>query len=292
MIIFIAAFVVIGVAALLMASALTATASVEPEGGTRTANAVVVSDQQASKGLAVQFTAASGGTFNPHAILPPGATLPSDATCAARVQPAVEVRPQNAAENAHAGTNKGLTLSVYLARVSGGYTGTTDQIIQWVACKWGIDVDIVRAQAATESYWVQHNNYGDWTTDQNSCPPAHPLGADGKPGQCPESYGMLQNRWNYLGPPAGLNTWPEVENSTAYGADLAYSQWRECFEGAKGWLNSVDHVGTYAAGDAWGCVGVWFSGRWYTQPAVDYINYVKNYYNTRVWETTSFINYR
>jgi hypothetical protein len=25
--------------------------------------------------------------------------------------------------------------------------GTTDEIIQWAACKWGIDTDVVRAQA-------------------------------------------------------------------------------------------------------------------------------------------------
>ena len=30
------------------------------------------------------------------------------------------------------------------ARVTGNFTGTTDMILQWAACKWGIDEDIVR----------------------------------------------------------------------------------------------------------------------------------------------------
>ena len=28
-------------------------------------------------------------------------------------------------------------------QVTGNYTGTTDEILQWVACKWGIDEDVV-----------------------------------------------------------------------------------------------------------------------------------------------------
>jgi len=270
--------------------AVTGAASVEPENGTITAAASAVTDSTASGGKSVKF---AGNTTSGNSTLPPGAALPDDATCSARVTAAAEVRPQNATQNATAGHNKGLNDpgGPLKSRVDGAYTGTTDQIIQWVACKWGIDVDIVRAQAAKESYWVQSTK-GDWTTDPNSCPPAHPLGADGTPGQCPESYGLLQDRWNYLGPPAGLNTWPEVETSTAYNADLAYSSWRDCFEGHYGWLNTVDRVGTYAAGDAWGCVGVWFSGRWHTSAAEGYISAVQGYYNQKIWTTSSFITYR
>ena len=45
-------------------------------------------------------------------------------------------------------------------RVTGNFTGTTDEIIQWVACKWGVDEDAVRAQIIKESYWYQ-SNVGD-----------------------------------------------------------------------------------------------------------------------------------
>ena len=33
-----------------------------------------------------------------------------------------------------------------LCNVTGNYTGTTDEIVRWAACKWGIDEDVVRAQ--------------------------------------------------------------------------------------------------------------------------------------------------
>ena len=47
-------------------------------------------------------------------------------------------------------------------------TGATDEIIQWAACKWGIDEEIVRAQIAKESYW-KHATDGDLSTDQSRC---------------------------------------------------------------------------------------------------------------------------
>jgi autotransporter family porin len=36
-------------------------------------------------------------------------------------------------------------------RVTGNFTGTTDEIIQWAAHKWGIDEDVVRSVATAES---------------------------------------------------------------------------------------------------------------------------------------------
>jgi autotransporter family porin len=64
--------------------------------------------------------------------------------------------------------------------------------------------------------------------------------------------------------------------------------WRSCYEGNQTWLNDVERGRQYAAGDAWGCFGRWFSGRWYTQPAVDYIASVQDYMNQRIWEVDYF----
>jgi autotransporter family porin len=80
--------------------------------------------------------------------------------------------------------------------------------------------------------------------------------------------------------------------SAAYNVDYTYSVWRECFEGRMTWLNTVERGRQYAAGDAWGCVGVWFSGRWYTQPAIDYMGWVRDYRDDRIWETQPFIDFR
>lgn len=261
---------------------------IEPETGTVSGNATKVLSASASGGSAVLFSASSSG-FDPTMTLAPGATLPSDATCAARVTSAAEIRPQNATQNATAGHQN--NLPGIKARVDGNFTGTTDEILQWTACKWGIDVNIVRAEAAKESYWTMSAK-GDYGTDPSACPPAHGLGVDGTPGQCPQSYGILQVRYPFHGPPAGLNTWPDAETSTAYNADYMYSVWRECFEGQDGWLNTVDHTGSYAAGDQWGCVGVWFAGRWHTTDANTYIQAVQDYDNQKIWLDPGFIGYR
>ncbi len=37
--------------------------------------------------------------------------------------------------------------------------GTTDEIIQWAACKWGLPDNFLRAEAYTESTWFQYDTY-------------------------------------------------------------------------------------------------------------------------------------
>jgi autotransporter family porin len=221
--------------------------------------------------------------------LPPGSALPSDATCAARVRPASEVRASNAVFNRTRGhrtsANADPNYPRY-GRVTGNYAGTTDEIIQWVACKWGIDEDVVRAQAAKETYWFQ-KNLGDFGTDPTRCVPGHPIGKDGVAGRCPESIGIMQIRYPYF-----RTTITDAITSTAYNLDLAYAVWRTCYEGEERWLNDVERGRQYAKGDLWGCVGRWFSGRWYTPPALDYIAAVKGYVNQRIWTTSGFIHFR
>jgi hypothetical protein len=168
------------------------------------------------------------------------------------------------------------------ARVDGAFTGTTEEILRWAACKWGVDEDLVRAQAAAESWWRQTTR-GDWSGDGAACPPGHRLGADGRPGECPQSYGILQNRYPYE-----RSAWPGINQSTAMNADTAYAVWRACFEGYEHWLNDVERGRPYVAGDAQGCAGRWFSGRWHTGPAEDYIRKVDGYLHDRVWEQPDF----
>jgi autotransporter family porin len=225
--------------------------------------------------------------------LPPGAKLPTDAQCAAWVR--AKAYPENKGVNAgpnhttghHIGSgffngDDARANSQLAPRVDGQFTGTTRQILRWAACKWGVDEDLVMAQAAIESWWRQ-DTLGDWTTDASRCAPGRGLGVDGKPGQCPESFGILQNRYPYEQP-----SWPGIATSTAMNADLAYAIWRTCFEGYEGWLNTVERGSQYAAGDAWGCVGRWFSGRWHTSAGDGYVTRVHDYLNQRIWETADF----
>lgn len=98
-----------------------------------------------------------------------------------------------------------------------------------------------------------------WTTDRTRCATGHGLGVDGMPGHCPESFGIPQNRFLYES--SGR---PGFFRSTAMSADVAYAVWRACFEGYETWLDTVEQAGSYTAGDVWGCVGRWFSGRRHT----------------------------
>jgi len=218
------------------------------------------------------------------ATLPPGSTLPSDEECKARVRPAKENRDGNAKFNQTVGgpTAPNPPYFELAERVTGNFTGTTDEIIQWTACKWGVDEDVVRAQIAKESWWHQ-DAAGDFSSDPSTCAPNHPIGADGKDGQCPESIGLGQVR-----APFYKDYIDHAVASSAYNLDVTYGIWRSCFEGNETWLNDVEHGQPYAAGDLWGCVGRWFAGRWYTQPALDYVAAVQDYLKQEVWTTKDF----
>jgi hypothetical protein len=223
--------------------------------------------------------------------LPPGASLPSGAYCANLVNssPQSETKAANNAYDHRKGRRVG---AKFLAsdgpraqeltrRINGDFTGTTIDILRWAACKWGVNQDIVFAQAAVESWW-QQNTLGGWTTDAADCPPGNKLGHDGKPGECPVTYGILQNTY---GPGSG---WPAIAMSTAMNADAAYAVWRSCYDGYETWLNTMPRGSQYQKGDVWGCVGRWFSGQWLNPPALGYIAQVKQYMREKIWLKPSF----
>jgi autotransporter family porin len=203
--------------------------------------------------------------------LPVGAALPSGAQCAARVRSATEIRPENNSTNSNRGSRANANTRNDWSgfnRVDGDYAGTTDQIIQWAACKWGIDEDIVRAQIIKESYWYQSAN-----------------------GDNGESWGLGQVR--DTAHQSAFQYSVNARTSSAYNLDYTYASWRACYEGAYTWLNNVEHNGTYAAGDVWGCLGVWFSGRWYINTdaylsqAGDSVHF---HHDNKTWLTSTFIN--
>jgi hypothetical protein len=223
--------------------------------------------------------------------LPPGAKLPSGAQCArwVRARPIKESKGMNSPFNKVKGERLAANFlsddepqadKLIVPRVNGDFTGTTAEILRWAACKWGINQNVVFAQAAVESWWRQTTE-GDWHT--TGCAPGHGLGVDGKPGLCPQSWGILQNRYPYE-----KSSWPGIERSTAMNADTAYAIWRSCYDGYETWLNTVTHVGRYHAGDLWGCVGRWFAGRWHTAPAQQYIAKVKRYMSEHIWTAKYF----
>lgn len=208
--------------------------------------------------------------------LPPGSTLPSGEECAGRVvRSEWEPRPQNAQANQTRGVG-GVRINGageqfntrFAGRIDGDFTGTTDEIIQWGACKWGFDEDIVRSVAVMESWWKQST-----------------VGDDG------QSYGLMQVRST-----VHTGTFPLSRDSTAFNVDYALAWRRACYEGEFTWLNDPGRPGGYSKGDEWGCVGTWFSGNWYdgdeNKPysgARAYIKQVKGYRSERTWLRPDFL---
>ena len=188
------------------------------------------------------------GNSGPFA-LPPGATLPTDATCAKQIKKAPEVRSGNSTAN-HTKPSSRPSLKgswgsdanadADLARIDGNFTGTTDEIIQWASCKWGLEPDVTRAEAIVESNWHQ-TSQGAIQQDQTRC-------IDNMQAPCPLAFGIMQIRADFN--PA---TYPNSAASTAYNLDFALGMRRACYDGHI-WL------GTQTKGNAWGCVGVHYSG--------------------------------
>jgi hypothetical protein len=235
-----------------------------------------------------------GGHFG---TVSPGQPLPSDDECAARVRRTAELRLGNAAYNTRRPTatelgqllpwddgmgfdNEAVALG---KRVSGQFSGTTDEILQWGACKWGFDEDLVRAEVTELSAWYQ-DAIGEWTTNQNECP-AGAATRQGSAGvECAQDYGLYQIMWKYTS-----DAWPMFREDTAFHVDFALGLRRVCFEG---WATYLAHNAPrdklYAAGDAWGCGGADHSGNWYNSAAQEYIKRIQTHAATRPWTAAGF----
>lgn len=226
---------------------------------------------------------------------PPGSPLPSEAQCAASVhRSSFEPRPANKQANFTVPTaqqiadqdpwddklGQSIQADTLRRQITGNFTGTTDEILQWVACKWGVNPDLVRAEAVIESYWNQ-DQQGDYTNDKAACPPGT---WDGK--GCYQSYGILQIKYIYF-----QSAWPMSRNDTAFSAEYVYGMLRACYEGWTTYLKDSQPLPGYQpyhAGDMWGCLGRWFSGEWYSQGAIDYIQKVKDTLAEKTWLQAGF----
>jgi len=196
----------------------------------------------------------------------------TSAAAAKRVEiTAWEPRESNAVPNATVPTAAELTLfhatsdMPYQAYVDGQYTGGTDDIIEWAANKWGLPEEALRAVAVHESWWEMST-----------------LGDAG------DSFGIFQVRRPYH------CCFPFTRDSTAFNADYYGGIMRAYYDGQMGWLNNPDvrpdNGRRYKAGDFWGSVGAWVSGRWHTQQNAEYVAFVKGHLRDRTWATHPYFD--
>jgi hypothetical protein len=197
----------------------------------------------------------------------PVGSLPlSDRAAAERVDRSRwEPRPANRAENRRMPTRGELRYfrrhsdMPYKRRVTGHFRGTTDEIIQWAAHKHGIPTDVARAVAVQESWWRMSA-----------------VGDDG------DSFGLMQVRRPYHCCPF------LARGSTAFNVDYWAAIIRSYYDGRATWLNTVERGERYRAGDLWGSVGVWVSGRWRTEQSLEYIRAVRGHRRGRTWRQGFF----
>jgi hypothetical protein len=203
-------------------------------------------------------------------------TLPSDAACAAAVHRSTwEPRHVNDAANARTPQNQGQSLTAFYAdtidriphnyknRVTGNFTGTTDEIIQWASCKWGFEDNYFRAEGIQETGWNQ-TAAGD--VNNGACPPTYAIY---KNGGCAASYGFLQQKYQYH--PAA---WPMYQLDTAFELDYALAQFRQYFDGYHG--TSANAFSTIQK-----CWNDWYAG--VGGNGASYVSSVTNYYNSKPW---------
>jgi hypothetical protein len=194
-----------------------------------------------------------------------------------------------------------------LRRVDGQFTGTTDEIFQWAACKWGLPDDLLRAIAVRESTWYQYETYpsgrpvtmfgsGDLLeaakpATRTYCRVVARFGYDYQRdfglGICPQTFSIVGLKswhdpvWGAW-PDNQNGTFPFNRNSTAFAVDYLGGELRGCYEGWELWLGHSG-AGGYAAGDLWGCVGTWYAGAWHTSDAETYIDRVRGFLAARPW---------
>jgi hypothetical protein len=233
-----------------------------------------------------------------YSLLPAGSTLPTDSQCAAGVAgDTFDPRPANAVPNSIMPTasdistyksnvagGEGGAPGSFLQRVDGQFTGGTDAILKWAACKWGFDENVTRATAVNETHWRQ--------TELGDVGNGISLGilqvkSRDYPASC-ESVASSQNTANVTNPDCYSYL------STAFDADYKLAQQRACFEGQVSYMIGESPAGypSYPDGTPdqmmWGCVGWWYSGHWYDSGAVNYINQVKGYLSAQTWAQPGF----
>ena len=211
----------------------------------------------------------------------------------------------------------------WMKMVDGQYSGTTEMIIRWAACKWGMDEDMIRAQATIEhDTWVQWNAGGDARQSINQCQagndPGHQstnLWAYLVSNACYQSWSNWQIKVVYSIPNIGAwTTWPAINESTAFAVDYRYGFQRSCMNGNQsGYFSDKGIGGVYLADVAnaknnpqsesphqfwnpvtganatnleyveFACLSSHYSGGWMDPQAQSYLNKLLAHWKDRDW---------
>ncbi len=238
----------------------------------------------------------------------------SDAQAAALVVPAAENRPGNTTTNQYrpSGTELSVFLSnetnlqgqlpaqenPYVQYVTGGFSGTTDEIIQWGAAKWGIPADWLRAVYTNESNWNQlppggvcpappgGNGCGDLATVSNSA--NYPAYSRYGSNQAFQSLGIAQVKWNHPDVnDSGIGTEPLRWKSTTFNVDYMAAQVRFYFDNPQGIRSSWGDA--YSSCQNWLSLGAWYLPYpWNNSGQQGYAQHIQTMLSNRPWAQPGF----
>jgi hypothetical protein len=211
----------------------------------------------------------------------------------------------------------------WMKLVDGQYTGTTEMIIRWAACKWGMDEDMIRAQATAEhGTWIQWDAGGDERRSIDECQAGNNSDHNSTnlwgyliSNACYQSWSIWQTKVVYSSPDNGAwTTWPAMNESTAFAADYRYASQRSCMNGDRSRLfeavgngpvylidvasaknkpySESSHefwnpvTGAYATNLEYvefACLGAAYSGHWMDSDAQSYLKKLLNHWKKKDW---------
>jgi hypothetical protein len=243
----------------------------------------------------ITVTVNNSSTSTYFSTVPPQGILPSESWCAANIPSTAEYIPDNAVPNNQIPTALEIASfrsatslsSSYANLVDGNYMGSTDMIMRWAACKWGIDENVVRGEVWGESagYQAGLNGVGDWTNVESYCPPGSGFPGAWDGSECGQSYGLVQIKYRWQ-----PETWPMIQANTAFNVDYRFANQRQCMNGdQQSLVGQTPSSGypTYPNGTSdqmlWGCIGAWYDGSWYDSSAIGYIDWVEAQVALQQW---------
>lgn len=226
----------------------------------------------------------------------------TDAQAAALVKPAPETRPDNTTANQYRPSSAEISQFLngekdsygnlpaqgdpYYTYVTGGFTGTTDEIIQWAAAKWGLPADWLRAEYVDESHWHQSAK-GDLTTVQDAS--LYPAFSRVSSTSVYQSLGITQVKWNH--PDAntsGIGTEPLRWKSTAFNVDYQAATVRFYFDDPGGKRSSWGDA-TYKRCENWLSIGGWYEPYpWNNSGQQNYVSKIQSILAARTWAQPGF----
>lgn len=232
----------------------------------------------------------------PDAWAPPGRPPLSDRAAARLVIHQPELHPENVKANNYVPTNAELN-AFYHARTADGQsiltdvpeyryvTGrpglrnpSTDDLIQWAAHKWGIPVDLYRAQIYFESGDIQSLQYDQANVSARAYW-QYPRQARIKPYEVYQSVGVSQIKWepfHKLNPGANPLRW----KSTAWALDYSAATIRYYYDGLCSWCGRGYHKG-----EGWQSIGAYNAPTPWLNNAKRtwYLQQVQSALSTRSW---------